>query len=715
MANRLLYLKPATRMLPAILVAVAAALFSVSLAWAAEEPIGDYDRRVAWAIFSTIKMDRDAEPPGTEAVIEYKRRGGSVARDGETWAWWDYVRSRVDQKQINWYAEIVRLADDWEPDPEHEARWGQYQVATDPETDTQIFFREATRNEVRHTRVYFRLIRGRVMAKMWIQRAGAESPQEAVDKAIVRWRFFVEQAYEKRVFVTENVFIAALPIPETDFEGQIERNGVVRLVADRNRAVEFPMEIWAEAATLEPDEPYWLKLQLKDELGQPGVRLLDAYGEAVSDVNGDGWLDLWVEGGDTRASVVMLFEPFRLRSDGEIREQMLNQIGQLRVGYVTNPQPDVQGQRTSPMRAAYSSEQPRAAHASRLLKVRDDPAGGDADTAMVLRDVAIERTDWMIIVTRFELLPRDGLIPDPVGPSIEKADEGRRAAIEASRREGAKHYNDVQIAESNLRTNWEKNVLPLVSFRAEEYQPNEKVPLGWRMERYNAQDFWLAVNEPGNPSLAGSFPRGYHPRLVVDIRIDVGQRPLNGSFDGMLSAVDEEAEFRRFITVDDLDIAVRRVAERGIAPGNEAEKALASAIRRPANLPWRDYTVDVDGRRVVGETPEFVYMSRRRPAIHAGVWLDHFFPMPEPEKQEPEPEEQEPGPEGQRRGPPLPREGVEIPYLARVTGIYEVRFKADLYYKSGENRKQVDVVMRYNVMPGDFGVRTLEYTTQRLR
>lgn len=699
MTNRPSHPRIATDFLPALFTAVAATfLLTSSLAWATQESVGEYDQRVGWTIFSTIEMNPDSEPPDTEALLEYKRRGGSVARDGETWAWWDYVRSRVDQKQINWYAEIVRLADDWALDPEHEAQWTRFEVATDPETDAQIFFREATKNEVRHTRVYFRLIRGRVMAKMWIQRAGAESPQEAVDKAIGRWRFFVAQAHEKQVFVTEDVFIAALPTPGTDFEGQIERNGVVRLVVDRSRAVEFPMEIWAEAASIVPDEPYWLKLQYKDELGQPGVRLLDQSEAELSDLNGDGWLDLWVERGDTPARVLLLFEPFRLRSDGETRAQMLNQIAQLRVGYVTGPQPDAQGQRAGPMHAAYSSEEPGAAHSSRLLRVRGDMDEDGVDNGMVTRDVAIERTDWMIIVTRFELLPRT----QPEYPDEGSREEGSEDSDEA------RHYNELQRASADLRTNWEMNVLPLVEFR-QEYQRDEKVPLGWRMDPYGAKDFWLAMNDPDNPSPAGSFPLRSESRLFVDIRIDLGQRPRTGSYDAepdnfdstFISAEEEEGEFRRFLVMDDLDITVSRVADKGVAfPEEEAERSqaeqeLAERIRGPAGGSaddpkyWQAWPEP--GKK------EWIIISRRQPeALFQPQFLEDVFPMEE------------------ERGL-VPADGMVLRPLTVSTGIFEIRFKAALYYKSGENRKEVDVAMRYNVMPGAYRVRTLEYTTQRVR
>ncbi|MCW8132744.1 MAG: hypothetical protein KIS92_20525, partial [Planctomycetota bacterium] len=454
------------------------AVLAVSAACARAADEGqDMEKKIGWTIYDTFHRETTKQPPPGETLKTYRERGKSQEKQGTTYAYWEDFNSPEDKQPIRLYAEVTLLPEGWKEDPEAAAEWKDRAKPADPATNGEIFFQKKTVGAVHRSRVYFRLVSGQVMLKMWEHRNSDNdfTDEQLIAKALPWWRSFHKNAEEKGLLEAVRIVVEATSARGSK-KGVLAEDDVVSVLENRERAAEIPLRISAKGPGIKPDQPYKLQIQVKDKLGQPGAKFLYADGSALKDEDGDGQLDLAVARGDTPAEVVARFEPFTAKS-GPPRQGALHQVLQIRIRIIDRAKPRAE------------------------------------------QDVTMQRRDWTPVVTRFELVGRDW------APTYPPADPNSK--VPADLRNRFNEYRDP--AGYLLKHIWEKNIAPLAAPR-ETYDAATPVPLGWRVDEQKPEVFYLALNAPGKQTLFG-IPEKSPQIVVIDVKIVSEKVATNIDFD----------------------------------------------------------------------------------------------------------------------------------------------------------------------------------------
>ncbi|MCK6474526.1 MAG: hypothetical protein L6R28_22645 [Planctomycetes bacterium] len=515
----------------------------------------DLEKRIGWTIYDTFHRESTKQPPPQATIQTYRDRGKSQEKLGVTYAYWEDFQSPEDKQPIRLYAEVVQLPPDWKEDAEAAAAWKERAKPSDPGTNGEVYVQKKTVGQVHRTRVYFRLVSGSLMLKMWEHRnsEAAHTDEELVAKALPWWKSFHKNAVEKGLLVSTRIVVEARP-SEANKQGPLSEDEVVSILANRDKTAEIPLRISAAGPDIRSDKPYKLQVLVSERLGQAGGKLLYADGTPLADEDGDGRLDLAVARGDTPAEVVARFDPFVAENGATARKGALHQVLQVRIKIVD----------------------------------RDNKAKAQ-------QDIAVQRRDWTPVVTRFELIGRDWT------PKYPPADPDSKVPSDLQNR--FNEYNDPKGY--LLKHIWETQIAPMASSK-DTYGPQEPVVLGWRVDEQKPEVFYLALNAPEKRALFG-VPEKSPQYVVADVKIvsetvatdidfdaeDFGSGPA----DGGVRLDNPEFDFYKRIQVDDLALTMRRLAVQGVgAP--EADTQKAQAEKRLAEQLRKDGTELADADKI---------------------------------------------------------------------------------------------------------------------
>lgn len=622
-------------------VAVAALMLSAAgPACAADEVAEDTQWAIGQVLLNTIKGERLDQGP-TDAMMKTFREQGQNAL-GPSWGYRTEHKSKVDGKVIQIYMSITVLPKDYQQTPAQLANWEKYKVGDDKDSGAGIAFQESTNGDVRRHRVVYLLHKSGYRMFLHVTRAGDETAEQAVEKTIAGWKQFYQFAVDQGLFNDEKLFIEVLESAAK--AGLLEDGGVIHLNLAAGKTAKVPINIWAEAASVEEDKPYTIHLKFKQGKNRSGISLRDEGGRALKDSDGDGWLEHEVIGGK-KGRLVLHFEKLSAKPAGN--ELVLDQVA---LGRMT---------------------------------LRNNEDG----SVTISRDFGAQRRDWFPIVQRFQLIGRNW--------SPKTADDKPIPDIPADQRMS---FNDYLKANDTLRRIFENRIMPLAAAKGK-IGDNEEVAMGWRVDPFGTENWYLAVHSPKKPQLP-VVQRGVPLTPVVDIKIvqtkQIEQVNLDSpdGLDGDLggdgggeevNTTQEEAELRRliFIKNDNIKLTMKTIA---IVSNGESGDVFAKKLPERLRLEPEGAAAK-DGNR---PTSNVIWNY-----IRGKTRLDDYFPL----------EDRYLTPVGKN----------EAAALTRIPGTYELHLTVELYHSEEglDASKKIDVAIRYAVAPDTFKFRIIEWETRR--
>lgn len=652
---------------------ITAAGLGLLLIFASVAPAAEVDENLVWKI-AQIVLDTAAGKPvdggPTEAQVNRFRAMGQNSI-GPSWGLKKRIeRSAVDGKPITLVYNVTIVDDSYEMSDAQKANWEEYGLKQpDEHSGAQIAFRAVKEGDVRHHRTIYRLQRDGYRLYMMVGRQGDESAEDAVKKTLRGWHAFYDNAERLGLFEPrERVIIRLMNAPNADHSGEVADRQVVHLASQPGERTKLRFKMHAEAPHLEEDEPYILAVQAKTPAGHAPVRLTTASGSALPDANGDGIYELHVEapGADNAGEVIVDVDPAYAMKAGA-------------GSYAAGP--------AVIMRAS-------------ITKIDED--GNVTISPKGFKDVGVQENKWYPIVTRMEVHHMSQTMGGE--GAVNSDNQSLFAGYSGS-------FSKLAGAVAELDKTFNEQIVPIAS-KDGQIAANDPVMLGWRLHPQNPDYVLIRLDQKTAEADTHvmTIPQGSKPWLAVWMEVvnpsvkgedaDFAGDGFGGEegFDmgGGEADVDMEThqrEFERQIhldtsSLDNNGLWVTRIAY--ISPDKRWESRAAmlaeirELIRLPAGGPAAENTDDPDDP-ISYDMPHLILKS----GYNKFTDLREQVLTPDP---------------------------VRMRELALVPGTYELRFRAKPYHineTGSDQARQIDVAIRFAVIPTRFNARLLEWETQR--
>jgi hypothetical protein len=617
------------------------------------QEITERDRAAAQVIYDTIRVRRGVGAPDEATILDYKRACADDAGDSYCFANAD-VRD-ASGGPYTWSCRIEFLPEGWTPDREAERRWEQRFLREDGATGARIYHQVNAEHPGTPSRVSFKLRRGRTQIILQETRGGGPGAEEHLRLALPRWRFFVEDAEAQGLFAP-----AAAAAPATRLRvvlgptgwsagGEVTDGQVVSFDHDLARAADVPLSIHVDPPGAAQGERPIARVRLDAE-GRRETTVL-ARGRPLQP-GPDGAFEVPLDAAGP-AELVVRFRP-REPSPGE-------PIGQSAGIAISGPS--------------------LAAGPTVILKL----------------GLTLHRSDWVPVVRRFEIVQR--------GTGTRRGAEGESDDPLLGR---GWSFNEYRIHGGNEVAAW-KGLEPVARIRPslEEdapggrlmpghpdpvYAAEERVLLGWKIDRATFADFLTAESGPEAPPTLASWLQNATQAAVIELWMARDPAPPSGGSGAVApsgGAADErrqeQAELRRRIYVEELQVEVVRVSSSWAGIRGAEEEALADTLARElADL----LRLPAGGEPFSGRSgPPKITVLARDPARQRLSDYEAEFPI----------------------------DGASFDHLfqCREPGVYEARLIMDLRTEEQATPRRVRCAVRFNVVPVGFSPRVLYWSSER--
>ncbi len=459
------------------------------------------EERSAQLIFNTAHMSRDAGKPTPELIERYRTRDVGNPDGPQFSGFGQRATVVVDEgERIAWGFGVAYHRDGGVGyDQQMEAVWGSIRYGTDPQTGATMYVQVPEDPERDSSfNVVFILRVDNISLDMAFLR-GEKDQQLGLDRSLRRWRFFVSEAKRLGVLEGSNAPIFLIKVWNADEEKweTLQNSGAfTRRLADLHSEEPLGLEVEVQSEGLVPDEPYVFEMQLGK--GAEHLRLLDSDGvTALEDSDGNGWVEVRVDPVDGAHPPRPLVAQFESLPDGD------ESIGQKTV--------------TS-------------------FKYEDD-------TGEARQENVLARSDWIPVITHFELRAKQRSVLAPLRTSIEE-------------------FNGEFNKHGDLLLNWRGRTrdrddtsgfldqvgIYLNSQRAIAFGDGT-IYMGWTKEQTTGLGFWTLEDRVDGPLEIGPLQARTATDLYVDVWIeeDLPESSDPNAANRSPPSPDKIAEDQRFI------------------------------------------------------------------------------------------------------------------------------------------------------------------------
>ena len=645
--------------------AALAMLIAVPAAHAQLDPNVDEDLqwKIGQVLLNTLKSKEVDGGPSEELMGRFHDLGEN--QYGPSWGYKAEVeQSKQDGQPVTVYMSITLVPDDYELTPKQKANWKKYDAGTDDQTGGKIAFRSVTdkNSGIRRHRTTYRLVSDGIRMNMHFTREGQDGSAEAKRKSIDSWRSFIDYANRQGLFENTRIHIVVGKVQGADHEGPMEDFQVLHVRKGIQDVVKIPFTVQIESRDLESDKPYTVHLKHKHAPGFGKAKLTDGKGNALQDTDGDGYLEVQAKAPEKGGKAELTLELGRndaLRATPQ--ELLAGPAAMIRVAHITK---DKDG---NPQIKQY-------------------------------KDVNAQTQTWAPIVSRFQV----------VGTQADLQRVGTEDTAENASRSFMKDrwpFSEMTSTNGTWLQVYTDHIEPIASAQGA-IGKGDAVMLGWRKNPSALKkEFMVAVDDPNKTRIA-TVPHKSRVHLALWIDIFGTPEVKSGSFDDSGLSPDEDdsststgmdpvintATFQenleRLIFVENTKFEINRVffIPKDMKP-DEFEKQLPDLVRLAPGGPKAKNPNDPNDP-----------VSRPVPHLQAGP-SQMSFPV--------------------FREKMLVAEPVPFRDLTLTPGIYELRFSTTIFHSeeswSNQNKKSIDVGIRFAVMPSTFKVQQLDWDTRRVR
>lgn len=493
-----------------MLAAVLIIAFSISAL--AENHDATREERSAQLIYNTAHMSRDAGKPTPELIARYHTQDfGNPGGPRFVGFAQRPVTIEEDGGQVAWGFGVAYNSDGGVGyDRMTEAFYGPsslYTADTDPQTGATIYLSAPEDPERGSIYITFVLRVDDIALDMAIVR-GEEDVQEALDKSLHRWHFFVSEAKRLGILDDSNppAFLVRVWNADEERWESLENSGAfTRRLADLHDQEPLELEVEVRSDALVSDEPYMFEMKLGE--GAEHLQLLDSDGlTPLADSDDNGWVEVSVEPVDG------VHPPRRVIAQFEMLPDNDDSIGQKTV--------------TS-------------------FKYEDD-------TGEARQENVLARSDWVPVITHFELREKQRSSQNLLRTSIEEfnGEFNKLGDLLLNWRGQTRDRDDTSGFLDQVR-------IYLGSQRAIAFG-DKTIYMGWTKEKTTGLGFWTMEDRVDGPLEIGPLRERTAADLYVDLWIaeDVPESADSNATSRVPPTPEQIAEQQRFIR-DRLEIGSR--------------------------------------------------------------------------------------------------------------------------------------------------------------